>query len=237
MPKERTTQTELGGYISTILRKHFGKGPTSVYVTIQRPYVAIHFRGFISPIEKILLKQNEWKRVLETRDLLIDDLKPQILEEILKVTELEFKELYADWNLPLETGMFLAVMDEAPASHQLGWPKEIDKKLFHKKIEQVNEAAEKKPGFIESFWLSSRTLLMKRSDILVGIEKALIAEGYTEVLKLAKRPLERSLLEQADLESVLQRSITEIFMDWDFDKDVGYVVFLLEPGLRRPNNN
>ncbi|TWT09216.1 DUF2294 domain-containing protein [Planomicrobium sp. CPCC 101079] len=232
MPKERTIQTELGGYISTVLRKHFGKGPTSVYVTVQRPYLAIHFRGFISPIEKILLKQNEWKRVLKTRDLLVNELKPQILAEIQKVTELEFKELYADWNLPLETGMFLAISDEKPASKNLEWPKDLNKKLFHQKIEQINETAEKKPGYIESYWLSNRTLVMKRSEILVGIEKALIDEGYTEVLKLAKRPLERSLLEQAGLENVLRRDIIETFMDWNFDQDVGFVLFLLESEFR-----
>lgn len=38
MSKERTFQAEIGGYISTVLRKHSGKGPTSFYVTINPVY-------------------------------------------------------------------------------------------------------------------------------------------------------------------------------------------------------
>lgn len=229
MSEEKTIQSELTGYMATLLREHFGKGPTSVYVTIKRPYIVIHFRGFISPTEKILLKQNEWKLILETRDLLLNEMKPRILEELLKITELKFTELYADWNLSLQTGLFLGIMDEKTAAEDLKWPKELDREAFHQRIERANEEVQRKPGSIESVWLNERTVLVKRSEILVGIEKALLAEGYTEVLKLVKRPLERKLLGQAQLEEILQRAIVETFMDWNFDQDVGYVVFIVEP--------
>lgn len=229
MPEERTVQTEIGGFISTLMRQHFGKGPTSIYVTIKKPFITIHIRGFNTPMENVLLKQNEWKRVLETRDLLLNSLKPLIAEELLKITGMAFKHLYADWNLPLETGMIFGVMDDTPALEEFEWLKEADEKIFYQKIVWVHEEAERKPGRIESYWLSERTLLVKRMDILVGIEKALIAEGYTEVLKLAKRPLERSLLNQAGLESALHRKIRESFLDWNFDEDLGYIVLVLEP--------
>lgn len=230
MSEEKTVQSEIAGYISTLLRKNFGKGPTSVYVVVKRPYVVIHFRGFISPVEKTLLAQDEWQRVLEIRDLLMDDLKSQILAELLKITELNFTELYADWNLSLQTGLFIGVMEEDLSAKDSGWTKERDKETFHAGIEQVNEAAERKPGLIESIWLNDRTLLAKRYKILVGIEKALIDQGHSEVLKLAKRPLERRLLDEASLNEVLQKEITEIFMDWNFEEDVGYIVFIFEPG-------
>ncbi|MGH2318026.1 DUF2294 domain-containing protein [Planococcus sp. SE5232] len=232
MLEERTIQADISGYMSTLLRKHFGKGPTSVYVTLKRPYIAIHFRGFLSPMEKILLDQNEWKRVLETRDLLLNALKPQILAELLKITELEFTELYTDWNISSQTGIFIGIMDEKVTAQNLKWSKETDRKMIHKKIEKVNEAVERKPGLIESIWLSNRILLVKRVDILVGIEKALIAEGYEEVLKVVKRPLERKLFGQAGLEEILQQQILDIFMDWDFDQDLGYIVFILAPNSR-----
>ncbi|MFD1032503.1 DUF2294 domain-containing protein [Metaplanococcus flavidus] len=232
MPEEKTVQAEISGYVSTLLRKHFGKGPTSVFVTIKSPYIFIHFRGFISPMEKTLLKQNEWKRVLETRDLLLSELKPQIAAELLEITNLDFSHMYVDWNLSMETGLILGITDEKSATKNSNWPAELDKEVFHEKIGQANEASQRKPGFIESIWLNDRTLLVKRQEILVGIEKALIADGYTEVLKLTKRPLEQKLLREALLEKTLKRKIVEIFMDWDFDLDVGYIVFILEPASR-----
>lgn len=229
MPGEKTLTSEISGYISNLLRTHFGKDPNSVYVTIKRPYIAIHFRGFLSPMESILLKQNEWKRVLETRDLLMNELKPQIQAELLKIADMDFTELYADWNLPMQTGLLIGIMDERTPAENLKWPRELDRTAFHKKIELVNEAVERKPGLIESIWLSDRTLLVKRAEIMVGIERALIAEGYGEVLKLVKRPLERTMLEQAQLEENLKKKVVEIFMDWNFEQDVGYLVLLLSP--------
>src|SRR5690606_34465422 len=49
MPNEKTIHTEVGSYISTLLRDHFGKGPTSVFVTVKPPFITIHLRGFLAP--------------------------------------------------------------------------------------------------------------------------------------------------------------------------------------------
>ncbi|WP_211654171.1 Na-translocating system protein MpsC family protein [Planococcus alpniumensis] len=232
MQEERSVQSEVSGYISNLLRQHFGKGPTSVYVTIKRPYVTIHFRGFVSPMEKILLDQDEWKRVLETRDFMFNALKSEILNELLNFTQLEFTELYADWNLVHKTGMFIGVIGKESPTVAYGWPASSQQESFHALIEQVNEQAERKPDLIETFWLSNRTLLVKRSGILVGIERALIENGYMEILKLTKRPLEQQLLNEAPLSKALGREIIETFMDWNFEQDLGYIVFVLKSEMR-----
>lgn len=229
MPEEKTVQAEISAYISALFRKHFGKGPSSVFVIIRNPYIFIHFRGFISPMERTLLKQNEWKRVLETRDLLMTELKPQIAQELLKITKLDFPHMFVDWNLSKESGMLLGLVNDKTAPEISQWPAGLDKGEFHVKLEQVNELAQRKPGLIESIWLNDRTLLVMRQEILIGIEQALISEGFSDVLKLTKRPLEKDLLHKASLEKTLKRSILEIFMDWDFDRDLGYIAFILEP--------
>ncbi|MFD1031671.1 DUF2294 domain-containing protein [Metaplanococcus flavidus] len=229
MSKEKTIQSEVSGYISALLRSHFGKGPTSVYVTIKKPYILIHLRGFLAPMEKVLLKKKESKRVLETRDLLIDELKGEIKENLRSIANLDVQEFYADWNLDSETGMLIGIMTDDVQLEDFEWPDTIDKKAFESKVANASEKAEKKPGSMESYWLNDRTLLVKRNQILVGIEMELIAEGYAEILKLAKRPLERRLLYDAHPEKVLGCPITEIFLDWNFSNDIGYVVFMLEP--------
>ena len=137
MIKERSIETEVGGFISTLLRKHFGKGPTSVYVTIKRPFIIMHFRGFTTTMEKILLKQNEWKRVLETRNLLVQELKPIIRRQLKEIAGWTIDEFYVDWNLDLETGTFLAVSSEKADPFNFEWPSEYDKVIFDMKLEQV----------------------------------------------------------------------------------------------------
>ena len=229
MSKEKTVQSEISGYISTFMRTHFGKGPTSVYITIKKPYIIIHLRGFIAPMEKVLLRKNEHKRVLETRDLLINELKGDIIENLRRIANLDIKEFYADWNLDLGTGLLIGVMPSDVQQDTFEWPDNVDKNELEEKLTVATKRAQKEPGALELYWLNERTLLIKRVDILVGIEKALIADGYSEILKLTKRPLERSLLYETNLEDVLGCPITEIFLDWNFSTDVGYIGLMLEP--------
>lgn len=229
MAVEKTPQTEIGGYISTLLRKNFGKGPTSVYVTIQRPFITIHFRGFIAPMEKILLKQNEAKRILEIRDLLLNELRSDIVLQLWKIAELEVKEIYADWNLEKETGMIIGILDEEINEDAFIWPEDVDKEAFLKEINLASMKAEKMPAKTEIYWLSERTVFVMRSKILVPIEKELIMNGYKEILKLTKRPLEQRVLKEVQIASVLNRKIKETFVDWNFQTDKGFVVFVLDP--------
>jgi uncharacterized protein YbcI len=229
MREVKGIQSEISGYISNLLREHFGKGPTSVYVAIKKPFVTIHFRGFISPMEKALLKKDESKRVLEMRDLLVKELQTPILKKLSDVMEMEFQELYFDWNLSNQSGLFIGVAADPPVREDFGRPAWVDEEVLHRKIEEVTRDAQKKPGEVESYWLNDRNLLVKRIDILVEIERALINGGYGEVLRSVKRPLERRLLEQAQLHLPLRQEIHEIFLDWNFNADLGYILLVLAP--------
>lgn len=229
MTNEQTKQAEISGYLSTLLRKHFGKGPTSVYVTLRPPFLTIHFRGFLAPMEKLQVKQKEFNRVLKTRDLLMNDLREEIIEELKAKTNLDIVELYADWNLEKETGLLIGVLDANEEDGTMEWPNGVSREEFLGRIEKASYSAEKVPERTELYWLSDRTVLVKRSGILVAIEKELIRNGLEEELKLAKRPLEHKVLQEVDLEAVLHRKITETFLDWNFEMDISYVVFLLEP--------
>jgi uncharacterized protein YbcI len=229
MPKEKTVQSEIGSFISTLLRETFGKGPTSVYVAIGRPFITIHLRGFLTPTETVLLKQNEPNRVLKIRDLLMTDLMPEIKLALWKISEFDVKEIYADWNLENKSGMIIAILDEEPAENSLEWPADVNEKAFHKELVHASVKAQKEPGAVEVYWLNDRTILARRVEILVAIEKELIKNGFAEELKLAKRPLERKVLAEVQLEAVVKRKITDTFVEWNFDTDKAYTVFILEP--------
>lgn len=229
MPMEKALHKEMSGYISNLLRQNVGKGPTSVFVTIKKPFIAIYLRGFLAPMERILLGQEESQRVLETRDLLINELSPEIKQKLWESAGLDVKDVYADWNLENETGIIIGITNDETEDTELHWPVDTDKKEFENKVNKASKQAEKKPASTESYWLNDRTILVKRKKILVEIEKALIKSGYSEVLKLAKRPLERELLKKAGIENSLKRDVLEIFLDWDFKCDKGYIVLIIEP--------
>ena len=228
MKKEKTTEAEVGGYISGLFRAHFGKGPASVFVAIREPFIIIHLREFLAPTEKVLMSQKESVRVQEIRDLLMRDLKEQIKLDLLKSAELEIKEIHADWNLENKTGLLILVLNEEAEEKAQEWPKDIDKKAFYQEVTDASKKAQKEPDKTEVFWLNERTVLIRREGILIEIEKELIRNNFTEQLKLAKRPLEAKLIYNSSLEQLLNRKITEAFTDWDFKDDIGYMVLLIE---------
>lgn len=229
MLTEKQTQIEIGGYISSVLRDNFGKGPTSVYVTIKRPFILIHFRGFLAPMEAVLLKQDKWKRILETRDLLMNDLSSEIRENIKNIADLPIQKIYADWDLKKKTGVIIGTMNEETDETSFDWPEEVDKAEFKHAIEKASEKAEKFPRQTDSYWLNDRAILIKRTGILVEIEKELIKTGLEESLKLAKRPLEHRLINLSQLNKILNREVNEMFFDWNFAEDIGYTVIFLKP--------
>ncbi|MDN3427270.1 Na-translocating system protein MpsC family protein [Microbacterium sp. APC 3898] len=228
MKKEKTTESEVSGYISGLFRTHFGKGPASVFVAIRKPFVVIHLREFLAPTEKVLMSQKESVRVQEIRDLLMRDLKEQIKLDLLKSAELEIKEIHADWNLENKTGLLILVLNGEAEEKAQEWPKDIDKKAFYQEVADASKKAQKEPDKTEVVWLNERTVLIRREGILIEIEKELIRNNFTEQLKLAKRPLEAKLIYNSSLEQLLNRKITEAFTDWDFKDDIGYMVLLIE---------
>jgi uncharacterized protein YbcI len=228
MPKEKTIQSEIGSYISTLLRDNFGKGPTSIFVSIAKPFITIHIRGFLTPTENVLLKQNEPNRILKIRDLLMNNLISEIKLALWKIGELDVKEVYADWNLESKSGMIIVELDEETDPSTFEWPGNVDEKAFQKEMIKASIKAQKEPGKTEVYWLNDRTILCRRVEILVEIEKELIKNGFSEELKLAKRPLERKVLADVQLEAVLKRNIADTFVEWNFETDKAYTVFVLE---------
>lgn len=228
MENTKSLQAQVGGYMSKLFRDHFGKGPTSVYVLIEQPFITIHLRGFLAPTEQILMKQNETRRVLETRDLLMDDLKADIKLEFWKLAEFDVQEIYADWDLEKKTGMIIAILDDQKDAPLFSWPEQVDKKSVYEEINKASEKAQKKPDHIAVYWLNKRTILIERAGIFVQIEKELIKGGFTEELKLVKRPLEYQLVYQSKLDALLQSPVQEVFVDWNFDEDKGYMALVLE---------
>ncbi len=65
-------QKELAGFTAGLLRKHFGKGPESVFVSISEEIVCIYVRDLLTPVERVLLEREQYAMVYDTRDTLMD---------------------------------------------------------------------------------------------------------------------------------------------------------------------
>ena len=224
---ETEIYSEMVSYVGKLLRDHFGKGPTSIYITLNKPFITIYLRDFVAPMERVLIERNEIKRVEETRDLMMEDLLPNMKDSLSKIAQVEIDKLYYNWSLENQSGIIFGTI----LTNELtvpDWPAHVDIEAFRKEIDLLTKKGQKRPENTELYWLSDRTIVSKRKGIFVRIEKELIKNGYTEELKLTKRPMEKQLVREADLERLLNKKIRDVFVDWDFDEDIGYIVLVTD---------
>lgn len=229
MEETRTGHGEIAGYMGRLIRDNFGKGPTSVYVTLEHPFLVIHLRDFLAPMEAILMQQGEYKRVEDTRDLLFEQLQTEIRARIEVIAGITIQEMYFDWDLQQKRGVILGVMSEDTSACEAQWPAHLNYQKFNDKVIELSEWGQKVPAVTESFWLNDRTIVIKRTGVFVEIEKELIQAGYTNELKEVKKPLELRMIHRASLESLIDGKITDAFVFWHFTGDKGYAVLIMQP--------
>jgi uncharacterized protein YbcI len=222
--------TELSSYIGKLLRDNFGKGPEAVYVSIGAPFIACYLRNFLSPTERVLMEEQQEDTVQMTRDLLMKKLIPEIKATMNFVTGMEIREFYYDWGLHNRSGMFLCISSDVLQSPEALVEEYDGKERIHAEITNISKQSEKAPAEIYSYQVNPRTTILVRNGILVSIEKQLIRDGYQEVLKLAKRVLEKKLLHNNNhFESIFNMKVVDVFVDWDFDLDKSVIVFITNP--------
>lgn len=228
MTEKKSIQSQIAACIGKILRENFGKGPASVYVTLHPPFFIVHIRGFLTPMEKVLLQEKETRRVEDTRDILMQQLIPEICFHLQQIAGIETQDLYFDWNLEKQSGMLLGTINGENSSGKNTWPDELNYDQFNKKIFDLSEQHHKAPASAESFWLNSQMILIEKNGVFVEIEKELINSGFTEMLKTVKRSMEKRIVQEADLEKIIGRPVAESFFDWNFHEDLGYILLVLQ---------
>lgn len=228
--QEKQTQHEIASHIGRLLREAFGKGPQSIYVSINRPFVVIYLRNFLSQTEKILLQHDHLYSVQHTRNVVMESLIPDIKAYMLLLTGINIQEFYYDWGLHNYSGVFVGIASEENQVYHGPQEGYVGKKELHLEIERISLLIQKIPDNIQSYLINERTLLVIRTGILINISKELIRLGFEESLKLAERNLEKDhLFNNNHLQKILKSPIMDIFTVWNFHLDKSVIVFILNP--------
>ncbi|WP_254660786.1 Na-translocating system protein MpsC family protein [Bacillus sp. FJAT-27225] len=220
-------EKEIGGFIGRLLRDDFGRGPGSVHCVVADPFITVHVTNFMSPMEKSLMEREYTVYVQKTRDLLMEKLMNEINVYIEQNIGKRVHDFYYDWNLEAQSGAFLFLL--SPFKPSLLSRQYRNKDKVHSHMNQFSSDVQKQPQAVFSEMLSPKTLLVARVGILVPIEKELVQFDFEETLRIAKRSLEKRALEkhQPILESLLGTPINDYFVDWDYQKDIGYTLVFL----------
>lgn len=225
-------EKELGSYMSRVLREHFGRGPESVYVSLDPHSVVIHIRRFLAPMEEVLLEQRGKEAIEELRETMMANMLPEMAHAIYQLTGKEDWSFFVDWNISNRSGMVTA-LHEPSIQHQPSLAESPHQASLREGVRNVSQRTEKEPGTVHAHQINDRTLVVVRTDVLIMIEKELIRIGHRKSLKTVKRQLEKRLLYEEQFSQRLGVGVRDIFVDWDFDKDNSVVVLLTDP-LPRP---
>lgn len=202
-------------------------------VTLHPPFLLVHLSEFIIPIEKIFLDQGKWKAVLETRDIVFQSIKKVLLVELQAYTCRKLIDAYAVWDVSERSGLLIIPMEKEHIQNECSWPKNVDRETLQEIIRLNSLRAEKQPNQTNFYWLNDQTRLIERVGILTNTEKLLISSGITKDLRLAKLSLEHRITDLFNLESILKGHVQNLFIEWDFERDISYMVFV----LKRQYNN
>lgn len=221
-------EKEISGYIGRLLRENFGRGPGNVFCTISNPFVSIYITNFLSPMENTLLTNQQSVYVQKTRDLMMETLEEEIKSYIESNTNDKIKEFYYDWNLDDKSGMFLFIFEQDQPGRFDAYD---NKNLVEQETIELSMEIQKAPEKTDSKLLNERTLIIVRRGILISLEKEFIQLGFQETLKIAKRKLEKKVINQHlhSYEKYLKANVTDYFVDWNFDRDKSYTLFILKP--------
>lgn len=221
-------QQLIASYVGKLFRDHFGKGPESAMVSIGSNSITVYFRNFITPSERVLLEQNHEMIIHQMRETLLQMMIPELASYIEIVTGVKPHEFYYDWSLHNKSGMLVAFCPEAIPGGQEANQEYEGKAGLEQEIINISHQAQKVPEEILSYEVNPRTLLIIRNGILVRIEKELIRLGHSELLKSAKRNLEKGFLHNnSSFESLLNRRVADCFVDWSMDSDKSVIVLIL----------
>lgn len=216
---------QIASYTAKLLRDRFGKGPESIHVSANKQCVMLHLRNFIGPVEQFLLNQKEEQVFRYTRELMMQSLLPELEAYLEQEMDMKIDDLYYDWGLHDASGIIVGLL----ANHSRSSETYNGRDEVHNQIKRVTSIVQKKPERVYSWWVNPKTLIVVREGLLILLEKEMIQLGYDEVLRTTKRKLEKRYFEEeASISTAVGRKLSEIYVDWDFDRNKSVIVCIFK---------
>ncbi|MFD1886662.1 Na-translocating system protein MpsC family protein [Paenibacillus wenxiniae] len=222
--KEMISQST--SYVTKLLRSRFGKGPQSVKIVLSERSIVFQLRNFISPVEDFLLVHNEEETFRYTRELIMNAVLEDLRNFLQQELGLPISDMYYDWGVHNASGIIVGLIEVHPneqAPHYEG------KAALEGELSNILEKIQKRPEHIDSWWVDPSILCVYRRGITKLIELELIELGHLDVLKTAKRRLEKRLItEKLNTQEHIGKSQHELYLDWDFDRDDGIILYIFD---------
>ncbi|MBB3112504.1 uncharacterized protein YbcI [Paenibacillus phyllosphaerae] len=219
---------EISTLASKMLRKNFGRGPENCQAYWRPPFMVITIRGFLTPMEAILLENGNRDAIEFSRRIVMNNILNQLKGALEAEFDQDVQAFYHDWNYERNTGMLMAIFDENVTVGSDGGEMFPERLPLEQEVARISLLVQKTPEITEAYRITPKIYLVKRTGILVPIEKALIAKGYEQTLLVTKDELEKSYFNrEGRFNEIFQQKVADIFVDWNLNDDNSMLGFVL----------
>ncbi|OWR29602.1 hypothetical protein CDO73_15580 [Saccharibacillus sp. O23] len=210
-----------------LFAEHFGISPARVNVRLNDSCVIICAERFLQPIVESLIHEASHGALQSTRELMVGYLLPELCRYVRDDCGIPLGAHAYDWNDD-DLSCLIFMLVEEPEFLRENRPYAGQDKI-HRSIAALTYDVQRFPDKIYSFWLDSQLLVVIRDGTLIQVEKALIEDGHSEVLRMSKRRVEKSKFrEEFPFDENVKRSIRGIYLDWMFPHDRSVLVYVFD---------
>ncbi|WP_022795116.1 Na-translocating system protein MpsC family protein [Marinococcus halotolerans] len=223
---DNESRRSIAGKIGDIFKDNFGSGPSALQVTINGGYFFINIQNFLSPVEKELIGADKMEKVIKYRNIIMEERVRNEIKDIVEThADIQLKEIYYDWDLLNASGMLLGIMEQK--GQKEGKLEIVKDKEVYNNLSQVNYWVTEENRNVQIYWLASHIILVKRENLLSGLEQELIQAGKDDDLSIVKRHCERKLIKEDAVSAKLNKQIKGIYFARNIKSNYGYMLVVL----------
>lgn len=206
-----------------IVLHYFNNPQIRIHIILNEHCLLVQLHHFLDDEMENLIFREDLDVFRSIRELMMEYALKDIQSQLLEQFGLPLKEIYYDWDEHDQSSMIIGMFhNQVLDMEQRYYP---NQKMVHEQVSLVTHIVEKYPDTIRSFWADPYTLVMMRQGLLVRIEQEMVKEGFQEVLRKTKRKAEKTEFLKSEIESVIERKLKSMYVDWDFKKDQSVLVY------------
>jgi uncharacterized protein YbcI len=213
----------LSSSVSRIIKRGFGKGPETCYAVLRANRLYIYIHNFITPAEEIIAGKQEYNLVMKLRSFVMTALSEELLHEATQLLGISFDSFYQDWNYHSNSGILLLVNNSYNPDVKID--ESFERKLFQL-VRMVGSQLHKIPSDLKVVKYTQNICAIESSGIMLPLDYLLVEQGDSDLLLSHAREMKKGYYQNKVLfEEMFNRSIEDLFMMWDYNKNKSYLIF------------
>jgi len=225
---EQETLLHLSSTFSKLLKRSFGKGPESCFVSSHDSRLIIVIRHFLTPPEEVLLQKQKIGLIDRFRSAVMDVVVDEFTEEVSRVFGDSYPSYYADWDYTTNSALILLEgQGKKPWLDYRSYTR--FQELLSEEISKLSAGLQKRPSMIDVVKVHQNLVVTVCEGVLMPFEKVMYEQKHYALLSERSREIKQGFVAKLnEFEHVFGRKIANLYLTWDYKNDKSHMFFSLK---------